>query len=121
MADPIQSTEALVLQEQMKGVKGGIDDLKTEMRTVNVTLQKLVQVEERQLEHARSIERAHKAIEDIDNRVDAIEAKLPPLISTRSWTIGTALVVCLFALWSILGTNVSIKAPMQSSKMEQTK
>lgn len=115
--DPIKSSEALVLQEQMRGVKEGVDDLKAAMITVNATLVKLVLVEQRQLEFSQALERMRTTTDKLDSRVviveNAIKVDLPPLKQTRNWTIGVFILVVAFALWSILGSNISIRAPMQ--------
>ena len=83
----ISHTDPLVaiLSSRMETLHQDVGDIKNAMNTLSAAVAKLALVEERQANANASLERAFKAIHDVEKRLVEIEKKIPEYGKASVW------------------------------------
>lgn len=72
---------------KIEKLESDVNDLKQILRQVQLSLEGIIRLEERHIETKAAIERAFKAIEKIDKRVQQLEIEQPITKMVRGWSI----------------------------------
>lgn len=75
-----------VLSTRIESIEKDMDDLKDIQKRVQLTLEGVIRLEERHIETKAALERAFKAIEKLDGRVQKLEIEQPMTKAIRTLT-----------------------------------
>ncbi|HQR20059.1 MAG TPA: hypothetical protein PKV98_04290 [Burkholderiaceae bacterium] len=90
-----------VLRVEVRHVRESITEMRDMLKSINSAVQALVRVEQQQVEQRESIDRAHKGIEDQNERLMVLERAHPSLLMTRNWVLAAVVAVFTFSFWAI--------------------
>ena len=88
-----------VLAERLEGVRGDISEIKAVVKEMSATMSKLVDVERRQSDQQAMLQKH-------EERLGAIEVRLPGLVEMRAWFIGGMLTVVGAVIWAALSGHI---------------
>jgi len=108
-----------LLAYHMQQTNASITEIKNTLGEMSRAVSALVRVEQQQLDHAAEIRRAHAAIEDINERLLAVEIAIPLLRQTHSWVvagvIGIVALVGISVYQSIADRRATMPVPAITS------
>lgn len=84
-------------------------EFKTAVVGINKNLETLVRLEERHAETRKALDRAFTECEKLDNRVSAIEKKMPGLVETRGWILAGMLATLGIVGLALVGLVVNTR------------
>jgi hypothetical protein len=93
-----------LLAGEMRMIRGDIADMKAIIKEMSAAFMKLALVEERQTNLAGALERAFKAVEKSEERLEALEKNAPANNQVTKW-IETGIVAAISAAGSYLVTH----------------
>lgn len=79
------SDEISLLNHKVDGMSEVVTDMKASLKELTTAVTKLTLIEERQSQATAALERAFKAIEKIDARVDTLEQYVPANKKVSVW------------------------------------